>query len=239
MRAIADIHCHILPYVDDGAEHMSEMEELLTAEVEQGVRRICFTPHLRTDMFQSSDEEVRRRFQQAKEYVEKVNLPVQLYLGREHYCDKRFLERLEAGELLTMGEGKSLLMEFSSRDDMDTICGYIRRAMEAGFQPLVAHVERYPATDLDPEQVRRLRDMSAKIQVNAGSLLGREGLRQKRFSWKLLKLGLVDAVASDAHDPEYRPPELGECARKVENKMGEAYARKVLWESPLEILSLE
>ena len=76
MRAIADIHCHILPYVDDGAEHMSEMEELLTAEVEQGVRLICFTPHLRTDMFQSSDGEVKRRFEQAQEYVEKVNLPL-------------------------------------------------------------------------------------------------------------------------------------------------------------------
>ena len=239
MVPIADIHCHLLPYVDDGAEHASEMEELLLSQAEQGVEVICFTPHLRTGMFTSSDEDVLRRFGQAKEFVHMRDLPIWLYLSREYYCDKTFLERLETGELMTMGRGNTLLMEFSGRYDVDTICGYIRRAIAAGYLPLAAHVERYPAIVSDAGQVERLIDAGAKIQVNAGSLLGREGLRQKLFSWKLLKLGLVDVVASDAHDPRYRPPELRECARKIESKMGQACARKVLWEGPLKILSLD
>ena len=239
MGPIADIHCHLLPYVDDGAEHASEMEELLLSQAGQGVEVICFTPHFRTGMFTSSDEDVLRRFEQAREFVRAKGLPIRLYLGREYYCDKTFLEKLEAGELMTMGHGNALLMEFSSQYDTETICGYIERGRAAGYQPLAAHVERYPAIGNDTEQVRRLIDAGAKIQVNAGSLLGREGLRQKLFSWKLLKLGLVDAVASDAHDPRYRPPELWECGRKIENKLGQARARRVLWESPLEILSLK
>ena len=238
MGPIADIHCHLLPYVDDGAEHIDEMEDMLISQAEQGVKVICFTPHLRAGMFMSSDEDVFRRFEQAKEFVQTSKLPIRLYLSREYYCDKTFLEKLEAGELMTMGLGKSLLMEFSSRYDMDTICGYIKRARAAGYQPLTAHVERYPAIANDARQVERLINSGTRIQVNASSLLGREGLRQKLFSWKLLKLGLVDAVASDAHDPRYRPPELEECARKIESKMGQARARKVLWDGPLEILSL-
>lgn len=237
MKSIADIHCHILPYVDDGAEHTAEMEEMLTAQAQQNVRVICFTPHLRAKMFTSGDEDVLHRFEQAKEFVQAKRLPIRLCLGREHYCDRAFLEKLEAGNLMTMGMGNALLMEFSGRYDTDAICDYVKRATEAGYQPLAAHVERYPAIRAGADQVEKLVDTGAKIQINASSLLGREGLRQKLFCWKLMKLGLVDVVASDAHDPKYRPPELGECARKIENVMGQAQARKVLWDNPLEILS--
>ena len=239
MRSIADIHCHLLPYVDDGAEHTAEMEEMLVSQAEQNVRVICFTPHLRARMFTSSDEEVQRRFEQAEEAVQRKRLPIRLFVGREYYCDKEFLERLENDELMTMGGGGALLMEFSGRYDTETICGYIRWAKLAGYRPLAAHVERYPAISAGVDQVKMLIDAGARIQVNAGSLLGREGLRQKMFSWKLMKQGLVDVVASDAHDPKYRPPELGECARKIESKMGQSIAQKVLWDNPLQILSLQ
>ncbi|WP_298022600.1 CpsB/CapC family capsule biosynthesis tyrosine phosphatase [uncultured Dysosmobacter sp.] len=238
MRSIADIHCHILPYVDDGAEHAAEMEKMLTSQAEQHVEVICFTPHLRTGMFTSSDEDVRRRFGQAEEFVRRRQLPIRLFLGREYYCNEEFLERLEAGSLLTLGGGDALLMEFSGRCDADAICEYIKRAKQAGYQPLAAHVERYPAIGANADQVKRLIDAGAKIQINASSLLGHEGIRQKLFCWKLMKLGLVDVVASDAHDPQYRPPVLGECAHRIETKMGQACAQKVLWDNPLKILSL-
>ena len=239
MGPIADIHCHLLPYVDDGAEHIDEMEDMLISQAKQGVKVICFTPHLRAGMFTSTDEDILRRFEQAKEFVQANKLSIRLCLSREYYCDKTFLKKLDASEVLTMGRGKSLLMEFSSRYDMDTICGYIKRARAAGYQPVTAHVERYPAISNDARKVERLINSGARIQVNASSLLGREGLRQKLFSWKLMKLGLVDVVASDAHDPKYRPPELRKCVRKIENIMGQARARKTLWDGPLEILSLK
>ena len=238
MKSIADIHCHLLPYVDDGAEHTAEMEEMLTSQAEQHVEVICFTPHLRTKMFTSSDDDIYRRFVQAEEFVRRNQLPIRLYVGREYYCDENFLERLELGGILTLGGGDALLIEFSGRYDTDTICEYIRRTEQAGYLPLAAHVERYPAIGASVDQVKRLIDAGAKIQINASSLLGREGLRHKLFCWKLLKLGLVDVVASDAHDPKYRPPILGECARKIETKMGQACAQKVLWDNPLQILSL-
>ena len=236
MNSIADIHCHVLPYVDDGAEHSAEMEELLVSSAKQNVRVLCLTPHFRSGMFTSEDEAVLRRFEQAKAFVEEQDLPLKLYLGREYYCDKEFLERLEAGKILPMGGGKTLLMEFSSRYDLETILKYLERVQKEGYRPLVAHVERYPAANSDTDEVKRLIAAGAMIQVNAGSLLGREGHRQKAFGWKLVKQGLVDVVASDCHDPSYRPPELGECARKIESKAGKETAQRVLWDTPMKIL---
>ena len=239
MNSIADIHCHVLPYVDDGAEHSAEMEELLVSSAKQTVRVLCLTPHFRSGMFTSEDDVVVHRFEQAKEFVKDKDLPLQLYLGREYYCDKAFLERLEMGKVIPMGEGKTLLMEFSSRYDLETIRMYLERVQQEGYRPLVAHVERYPAVNGDTESVERLISAGAQIQVNAGSLLGREGHRQKSFSWKLLKQGLVDVVASDCHDPNYRPPELGECAHKIESKAGKETAQRVLWDAPMKILGVE
>ena len=239
MNSIADIHCHVLPYVDDGAEHSAEMEELLVSSAKQNVRVLCLTPHFRSGMFTSEDETVLHRFEQAKTFVEDRRLPLKLYLGREYYCDRTFLERLEMRTVIPLGEGNTLLVEFSSRYDTETILKYLEHVQQAGYRPLVAHVERYPAISGDTDQVERLIAAGAMVQVNAGSLLGREGHRQKAFGWKLVKQGLVDVVASDCHDPSYRPPELGECARKIESKAGKETAQRVLWDTPMKILGIK
>lgn len=237
MNQLADIHCHILPYVDDGAEHMEETEHLLKAQEDQGVRVVCATPHHRHRMFDSSDEAVLRQLDRVRSFLASSDLSLQLFLGREYYCDDFFLKRMEQGPLITMGDGNTVLMEFSSRYSVEDISKYVLRAKAEGYQPLVAHVERYPAMGNNPANAEKLIALGAKLQINAGSVLGREGLFQKRFVWKLMKQGLVYVIASDAHDPEYRPPELGACAAKVERKMGEAYANEVFWANPLTILS--
>ncbi len=237
MTQLADIHCHILPYVDDGAEHMEETELLLAAQARQGVRLVCATPHLRHNMFESSDEAVFRQLDRVKDFLASSDLPIRLYLGREYYCDSFFLNRMEEKPLITMGDGNTVLMEFSSRYSVDEIGKYIQRVKAEGYQPLVAHVERYPAMRGNPANAETLISLGAKLQINAGSVLGREGLHQKRFVWKLMKQGLVYVIASDSHDPEFRKPEMDACAAKVERKMGEAYANQVFWVNPLTILS--
>lgn len=238
MTRLADIHCHILPYVDDGAEHLEEMGQLLTEQARQGVCVVCATPHLRRGMFEASDEAVEHQFERAKTFIRMNRLPVYLCRSREYYCDSHFLARLEHGMVQPMGKGRTLLVEFSGRHTFEVICERLQQVLAAGYLPLVAHVERYPAIHRDAGQVRRLRTLGARIQVNAGSILGREGLRQQRFCWELMKHDLVDVVASDAHGPEYRPVEMGLCAHKIENRMGAAYAQKVLWDDPFSILAL-
>ncbi len=234
MTQIADIHCHILPYVDDGALRTQESDELVQMEAEQGVSVICLTPHLRRHMFETPDEEIRRRFGQLLER-QNASSPIRFYLSREYHCDPGFLKKLETGEILPLGEGRTVLAEFSFRHPEGMIRDYVKTILSYGFTPLVAHVERYPALDT-PAKVAALIDMGALIQMNASAVIGSEGRRTAVWCKKLLKEDLVHVIASDAHDPSDRPPELIQCAAHLERKFGEDRAERLLWTTPMNIL---
>lgn len=238
MIGIADIHCHVLPYVDDGAQQKQESMKLLRMQYKQGVRTICFTPHLRTDMFETPDEEIYEQFERLKERAGTLNRRMRFFLSREYFCDAEFIRRLEKGDVIHMGLGRFLLTEFSSRYTEEQIFDYIDIVLQCGYKPLIAHVERYPALRESPEQIRDLIHMGAKIQMNAGSLLGREGMKQAAWCRRLLKENLVHVIASDAHDSDTRPPEMEKAANYLERKYGEAYARRLLCSNPMKVLSI-
>jgi len=236
MTGIADIHCHILPYVDDGALRKEESLELLEMQYAQGVRAVCATPHLRKGMFESTDDAIRLQFERLQERAGPLRERMRFFLSREYYCDEGLLARLERGEILPLGMGNCLLLEFSHAHSESEIQSYIQIVQQSGYRPLIAHLERCPALRGDTAQTAALVEMGALIQVNAGSILGREGRRQASFCRKLLKERLVHVVASDAHDPEMRPPELDRCAVYLTKKLGAAYAEQLLCTNPLQIL---
>lgn len=238
MTRLADIHCHLLPYVDDGAQDLDESIELLKEQYQQGVRLICFTPHLRKGMFETSDEAIIQRFDMVREKTAGTfKGKLKMCLSREYFCDSEFIHRVEEDEVIPMGNGKFLLTEFSRGYSKRQIFEYVRMIIKNGYRPLIAHVERFPELQ-NIKSVQRLIKMGAKIQVNAGSLLRREGLKQALWTWKLLREDLVDVVASDTHDIESRPPELAKAARYLEKKLGTETVEKLLWENQLEILNI-
>lgn len=242
MTTIADIHCHVLPYVDDGALRAQESDELVQMQAEQGARVICCTPHLRHHMFETPDEEIQRRFRQllerqaAAEAASMSRSPIRFFLSREYHCDSLLLKKLEAGEILPLGNSKTILAEFSYRHSESQIRDFIKIIQSYGFRPLIAHAERYPALE-KPAQAAALIDMGALIQMNASSVTGAEGRRQAAWCKKLLKADLVHVIASDAHDPSDRPPELASCASILERKFGKETAEKLLWTNPMHILN--
>lgn len=237
MTKLVDLHCHILPYVDDGALRSAESDALLEMLFRQGVRVLCATPHLRKGMFETPDEEIRIQFSELQERAAGRSCPMRLFLSREYHCDDLFRERLHAAEVLCLGEGNTLLIEFSSRHSYEKIRDWVSAVLEQGYRPLIAHVERYPALFGNPDHVSALIGQGAVIQMNAGSILGREGFRQALWSRKLLKEGLVHVVASDSHDPEDRPPELDACEHYLRKKVGESYTQALLRDNPIQILS--
>lgn len=233
---LADIHCHLMPYVDDGAYDRDECLELLRMEVAQGVRTICLTPHLRADMFESTDAEIAEHFRLVQELVRENDLPLTLYHSREYHCDRLFRRRLQEGGLRPLGKGRTILLEFSYRHSAEEILEGIDLARKSGIRPLIAHVERYQPLQRSWSFARDLREAGALLQLNAGSVLGREGLVQRLLCKKLLQNGLADVVASDAHDPRDRIPELDTCAGYLDKHFGRGTARKLLHDGPLAIL---
>lgn len=232
-----DIHCHILPYVDDGAFDMDVALELLEEEADQGVSRICLTPHLRQDMFETPDKKILTIFERLKKTVEEEEIPIALNLSREYYYDANFHRCLSSGQVIPLG-GKVLLVEFSYSTDYRLLEEAALDVLAAGYQPMFAHVERYYAIQENPELAERLLALGVRLQVNAGSILGSDGRHEKKTARYLLKKNYVFAVASDTHDPRFRAPNLGKCSRFLEKKFGREYAQKLLHDNPLSILSL-
>lgn len=231
-----DLHCHIIPYVDDGAMNMEEAEGILRMQADQGVRAICCTPHLRKDMFETPDDKIREQFHSLREIAKNSGIEMILALSREYHADKLLIEKLENNEVIPMGAGNVVLTEFSRAHSEQDIHDFIRLIQSKGYRPLIAHAERYPALYDDLSKIETLRNMGAMIQLNAGSILGREGSKQAAWARKILKKRLVDVIASDAHGTEFRRPELRECATKVEKLMGRAYTNRVFYTTPLKIL---
>lgn len=237
MDLLIDLHCHILPYVDDGAENLDESLEMLRLQAEQNVGCVVLTPHSRTKMFETDDETIQQQFQRLRrEAGRQKNMP-ELLLGREYFCDTAFMNRVSHQRLCTLGGSSTVLIEFSSRHPYDVVFERVDSLLDYGYRPLIAHVERYLWAHEDMERLLELSKLGACIQVNADSVLGRQGWKQKRFCRELMKKDLVDIIASDAHRAEWRVPDLGDCRAYVTRKMGRSYARRIFETYPAKILS--
>lgn len=237
MNSLTDLHCHILPYVDDGAENLEEALEMLYLQAEQNVSCVVLTPHCRTKLFETDEEAIEKQFQRlCKVASRRKNLP-NLLLGREYFCDNIMMMNAAGHPLRTLGGSRTILIEFSGRHSYDIVYKRTEKLLTYGYRPLIAHVERYPWTHEDMERLLELSKLGACIQVNAGSILGKQGWKQKRFCLELMRKDLVDIIASDAHRIEWRSPDLGDCRNYVIRKMGQSYARRIFEIYPRKILS--
>ena len=226
-----DMHCHLVPGVDDGAKTLGDSMELLAKEYSDGVRRIILTPHRRRKMFMTDWETVLDRFAMLYSASRKVYPDLRMKLGCEFHVHMEMEEEI-AQQQFRMGSSNYLLLEFSGTDTK----GKFRERVQAAFQedciPILAHIERYPALFGDFELIDELRHFGAKMQVNADSVIGKDGMAAKRFAWKLIKYDMLDFIGSDAHDISSRPCRMGECAALLEKKAGKGYAEHILIENP-------
>lgn len=232
MRGITDIHNHILPLVDDGADSVVEALKMLKMQEKDGVTNVILTPHYRKGMFETPAEEVQRKFYKFKEFVEKKGIHVQLYLGRECYGDTDLTKTIQKNPSFCMSGTRYILVEFSHYYEFQKIRNSVYELVSEGYNPILAHIERYACLTKQSEHIEELIEMGAYMQVNAATVLGKMGFSQKRFCRKLLQEHLIHFIASDAHDLQKRKPNLLECKKYVEKKAGVDYANEIFIENP-------
>ena len=212
---MVDIHTHVIPYVDDGSPNLETSLEMIKHEIAIGVDTIIATPHHIYKRYEKSVEEIKKNFQLLKEAVEKENLPIKLYLGQEICYTHRedILGLLKEGKLLTLNNSNKVLLEFSFTREPEDLLDIIYNFGVNGYEVIIAHVERYEW--ITYQKVEDLRLEGAKIQINSNSYLGMTSFKEKLFTKKLLKHGLVDYVASDTHS--FRPSTLDKAFKKIKN----------------------
>lgn len=236
MKGLYDIHCHILPGVDDGARNMEESLWMLNKEYQEGVRHVILTPHFRYDMFEPHMNIVTRQFMQLRRAAMNIgDEGMRLYLGCELHSSMDMVECLKKGRRLTLAGSRYVLVEFSNGDEKNYIEERVRSLLMNGFIPIIAHVERYKATRNDIGFLTELKDMGAHIQVNADTISGQDGFGAKTFARKVMKHGLLDFVGSDGHRKTERIPEIGKCVAKMEKTMGSEYVKKIFIKNPRKI----
>ena len=236
MNAFADIHCHALFGVDDGAPDETTMYEMLRMSYEDGTRALCLTPHCSFDHM-PSPHAVEEAFGKAEQYC-RLHFPeMRLYLGNELSYRFEGIEMLASGNCRTMAGSRYVLLDFFTVRDGASVVHSVSAVQNAGYIPIVAHVERYPCFYKDKGALEALVETGALLQINASSVL--EGVFSPvgRMARKLLAKRQADVIASDGHDLRMRPPLLSHAYCAVEKKYGERYARRLFFENPSRILS--
>ena len=173
MKDLFDVHCHMVPGVDDGASDLEESLAMLKMEYRDGVRNIIVTPHYRRRMFETPAKKVHEQFQKLQEAAKKEYPDLSLYLGCELHSNMDLQEILEKRKYVTMAGSSYVLLEFSEGDSAQHIRERVYNVLSCGYEPIIAHVERYQATVKDVGFSGDLVDMGAKLQVNVESILGK------------------------------------------------------------------
>lgn len=193
-----DMHAHWLPGIDDGAPDMKTALSMLTAYVELGFEKVIATPHIYQEYYPNTQEVIKNTFNQVKLEADKQNIPLDLSFAAEYYLDEHFEELLEKRELLTFGENKVLVEQsfFSENPDIHRV--FFDMQIK-GYQPIFAHIERYSFYAQQMDTLENLKASGVLFQLNLGSLMGRYGKDVQKQAELLVKKGMIDFFASDAH----------------------------------------
>jgi protein-tyrosine phosphatase len=224
-----DIHSHILPGLDDGARTMKESLAMLRIAIESGTTDIVATPHANLD-FTFRPDTISEKIEQLQA---KVGDTPRIHRGCDfHLSFDNIQDAIENPTKYTINHRGYLLVEFSDLLIFNNTGEIFDRLLEAGMTPIITHPER---NYLLHHRESELEDWAAKgvlMQVTALSFLGRFGRTAKRFAEMLTDRGLVQFVASDAHDPEDRTPAMVEAHRFVSNRYGADWANRLFVTNP-------
>src|SRR5256714_12086736 len=202
-----DLLCHSLPGLDDGPSNLDFSLAMARAAVEAGTQLIVATPHIRAD-FDVDPVEIEPRVDLFNDRLQRDRLPLRVLPGAEiGWATAPELDDTQLARL-SLGSGKRVLLESPYGKKQVDIEGIIAGLSARGFQAVLAHPERCPLFQRDPERLRKIVADRALCSITAGCLLGRFGTPVRTFTIGLLRDGLVHDVASDAHDHLHRPPRL-------------------------------
>ena len=197
-----DFHSHLLPGIDDGAQTLADSLLLITRLQQLGFTRLITTPHVRTDYFLNEASDIRERHQQFVHLPEVVALGVTLEVAAEYVFDEHFSELVRRGDLLSFAD-RRLLIETSTRQRPLGFVEIINELRAAGYQPVLAHPERYAYGWEDLSHFEAWRAVGVSLQVNTTSFSGHYGGQIQRAAERLTERGMIDYLGSDCHRLEH------------------------------------
>ncbi|MEA1927045.1 MAG: CpsB/CapC family capsule biosynthesis tyrosine phosphatase [Thermodesulfobacteriota bacterium] len=235
-----DLHCHILPGIDDGPKLLDESIEMCRIAVNDGISKVVCTPHYVAGKYNNNRKKIIKCVKKLQVSIDSEQIPLTLTPGSEIRLDLNLIEKIKAGELMTMNDsGRYIILELLDEALPQNMEEIISTLIFAGIIPIIAHPERNSAIRRNPEIIYQLVQLGALAQLTASSLTGRFGSRIEKFSVFLLEHNLVHMLVTDAHSSSQRRPVLSRGLKRLKAIVGEKTAMEMVETIPEKILNGE
>ena len=233
-----DVHIHILPNLDDGANSIEEALDMAKIAVDSGVKAMVVTPHSnQINGFKNyNDNNLINLFDGFKNELIKHKIDLNVYLGMEILASNDLVEKIMNNKVIGLNKSRYYLVEFYFDDTISDIEIILKEMLKIGKIPLIAHPERYVSVQKEPWIIYRWLKLGCLIQINKGSIFGHFGKNAQITAKKLLDYRLVTVVASDGHSSMFRRPNMNEIQDYLELNYGIEYADKLLYMHPKAII---
>lgn len=232
-----DLHCHMLPGIDDGAADLEMALAMARMSAADGVRTIACTPHIYPGMYENTASGIRAALGAFQIELDERGISLRLVIGADVHLDPNLLGAIRAGRVPTLADSRYLLLEPPHHVAPPRFEESVFQLAAAGYVPVITHPERLTWIGEHFEMFKRLVKAGAWMQVTAGSATGRFGRAPKYWAERMLNEGLVHILATDAHDPTRRPPLLAEGQHAAALRLGEAEAEHLVSTRPQGIVN--
>jgi protein-tyrosine phosphatase len=235
-----DIHCHILPGIDDGAKDLQETLEMGKIAVADGITTIVATPHQQNGVYHNSSEVILKNVETVTLALNSARIALEILPGADVYIDVKTAEKIIRGDLMTINNtGRYFLLEFPAHTVPPNIDKIIFNLLLKNIIPILTHPERIIEVQENPNQVYELVLMGVFSQITAMSLTGGFGRQAEKCAKTLLKHNLAHIIASDAHSVDSRPPVLSEAVQVASRIVGKEYATDMVTTFPHHVIKGE
>jgi protein-tyrosine phosphatase len=234
---VIDLHCHILPGVDDGPETMAQALQMCRTAAADGIRTIVATSHFKPGCFLWSAAEQRTWIDTLQQEIAAADLPLTILTGAEIAFCPELPALLKNGSHLRINRSNYFLLEFRPQVVPATIERFLTTQIEAGYLPIIAHPERNAWFVHRHDVLTALVRRGALLQITGSSLLGGFGAEARIFSEQLLRSNLVQIIASDAHNMDDRPAQLSRAVTAAAALIGVERATELVTTNPHAVIS--
>ncbi len=193
-----DMHSHILPGIDDGAKNLDDSILLAKRFKELGFKKLVATPHIMADYFRNTPATIHKALDVLREGLAKNQIDLEVNAAAEYYLDETFENKIAKKEVLTFGDNY-LLFELSYINPPHNLFDIICKIQDAGYQPVLAHPERYPYYFNSIESYQQIQDAGCFLQLNTISLTGYYGKGSKQTAEELIDNYCISFLGSDMH----------------------------------------
>lgn len=235
-----DIHCHLLPGIDDGARNLEESLSMARMAVADGITHAIMTPHIHPGRWENTAAGIASETEGFRRALAREGVPLAIGFAAEVRLSDEIFQQLERDEIPFLGEFegfKIMLLEFPHSHIIPGSEKLVDWLLRNGIRPLLAHPERNKEMMAAPARLKSFLEQGCLAQVTSGSLIGRFGEKAQRAALYFLEHNQIDIVASDAHNLSARTPAIAEAMAMISGIAGEERARKLVTETPWRLVA--